>query len=557
VQRHASTLAGLLRQVRLPLAPADSAEGAEAAALLAQLDDYVLPRLSTLDAPVLAVVGGSTGAGKSTLVNALVGRLVSMAGVLRPTTRHPVLVHHPADAAWFAGDGVLPGLARIEVSAEVAGAGPALVLVTDDAVPAGVALLDAPDVDSVVTQNRALAAQLLAAADLWLFVTSAARYADAVPWTLLVEAARRQVATAVVLDRVPPDAVGEVARDLASLMARRGLGGSPLFVVEEHALVDGRLPAQAVAPVRQWLDGLAASAAARDAVVRSTLTGALGEVAQRAHGLADVLDHQDGRLAALRSVVDDAYGAAFDRVATALGDGSLLRAEVLDRWRDLAGASDVSRTLEAWAGRVRRRLSLRADDVPPTAPVEAALTAGVRDVLVDAVDRAAAATDEGWRGLGAWALLEPPLPRSGDVRARAETSLQQWRDGVVDLVETQGGSKRGRARGVAAGINGVAVVLMVATFGATGGLTGAEVGIAAAAALASQKALVSVFGSRAVSALTDQVRDDLLQRVRGLLDEQRALADARLDDLAVPVGLGAAVRAEADGLDSQRHLVAR
>ena len=39
-------------------------------------------------------------------------------------------------------------------------------------------MLDAPDIDSVV-QNRQLASQLLAAADLWLFVTSAARYADA------------------------------------------------------------------------------------------------------------------------------------------------------------------------------------------------------------------------------------------------------------------------------------------------------------------------------------------------------------------------------------------
>jgi ABC-type transport system involved in cytochrome bd biosynthesis fused ATPase/permease subunit len=68
-----------------------------------QLDDYVLPRLRDVDAPVLAVVGGSTGAGKSTLVNSLVGDLVSQPGVLRPTTRSPVLVHHPADVgarAW-------------------------------------------------------------------------------------------------------------------------------------------------------------------------------------------------------------------------------------------------------------------------------------------------------------------------------------------------------------------------------------------------------------------------------------------------------------------------
>src|SRR5690606_14177532 len=41
-----------------------------------QLDDYVVPRFAQLDAPLLAVVGGSTGAGKSTLVNALVGDVV-------------------------------------------------------------------------------------------------------------------------------------------------------------------------------------------------------------------------------------------------------------------------------------------------------------------------------------------------------------------------------------------------------------------------------------------------------------------------------------------------
>ncbi len=53
-------------------------------------------------------------------------------------------------------------------------------------------------------RNRSLAAQLLAAADLWLFVTSAARYADQVPWGFLKQAADRSAAVAIVLDRTPP-----------------------------------------------------------------------------------------------------------------------------------------------------------------------------------------------------------------------------------------------------------------------------------------------------------------------------------------------------------------
>ncbi|HMO10369.1 MAG TPA: zeta toxin family protein, partial [Actinotalea sp.] len=54
--------------------------------LLDQLEDHLLPRLRELSAPALVVVAGSTGAGKSTLVNSLLGEEVSQAGVLRPTT---------------------------------------------------------------------------------------------------------------------------------------------------------------------------------------------------------------------------------------------------------------------------------------------------------------------------------------------------------------------------------------------------------------------------------------------------------------------------------------
>ena len=106
-------LRAAVAQVRLPL-PLPGAEEQRKVAeeINRQLDDYVMPRLATIDAPLLAVVGGSTGAGKSTLVNSLVGREVSAPGVIRPTTRAPVLVHHSTDAAWFTDDRILPGLAR-------------------------------------------------------------------------------------------------------------------------------------------------------------------------------------------------------------------------------------------------------------------------------------------------------------------------------------------------------------------------------------------------------------------------------------------------------------
>ena len=205
-----------------------------------QLEDYVIPRLMTIDAPLLAVVGGSTGAGKSTLVNSLVGRRVTEPGVLRPTTRSPVLVHHPDDAEWFGQDRLLPDLERVTHSTNDPDA---LQLVASDTVPAGLAILDAPDVDSVEERNRTLAAQLLAAADLWLFVTSAARYADQVPWDFLRQAAERSTAVAIVLDRTPADAVQTVSTHLARMLASRGLKDSPLFIVTEGPVDDdGLLP---------------------------------------------------------------------------------------------------------------------------------------------------------------------------------------------------------------------------------------------------------------------------------------------------------------------------
>ena len=228
-----------------------------------QLEDYVIPRIVTLEAPLLAVVGGSTGAGKSTLVNSLVGAVVTESGVLRPTTRSPVLVHNPADADWFGADRLLPDLERVSRPTHDP---QALQLVALDVVPQGLAILDAPDIDSVEESNRHLAAQLLAAADLWLFVTSAARYADQVPWDFLRQAAERSAAVAIVLDRTPADAVETVATHLARMLAARGLKDSPLFTVHEVPLTEQELlPPRQVAEIQRWLTDLGADADARAA----------------------------------------------------------------------------------------------------------------------------------------------------------------------------------------------------------------------------------------------------------------------------------------------------
>ncbi len=404
---------GALVSLELPLElPGAAGARRSAAASAGQLDDYILPRYRSLDAPLLAVVGGSTGAGKSTLVNALAGHPVTRTGVIRPTTRQPILLHHPGDAGWFTSTRVLPTLARVRgepsgpgTPATRAGTAPdasamqSLVLVADPAVPAGVAVLDAPDVDSVSSDNRRLASQLLAAADLWLFVTTANRYADAVPWKLLVDAASRDILVAVVLDRVPPGAEEEVSGDLRTMLTREGLAASKLFVVPEAALDGlGMLPAASTAAISGWLREIAADAAGRSEIARRTLNGTVRSLSAKVALLAEAARDQDDAGRQLADDVTAAFTDAQARVSKATSDGSLLRGEVLARWQDFVGTGDFFRALESGIGRVRDRIgSFFKGQPPPAIKVEAAIETGLQAVIVDQAAHAAEDADQRWR----------------------------------------------------------------------------------------------------------------------------------------------------------------
>lgn len=528
--------------------------GAEAARGLAssftnQLDDYILPRLRAADAPLLAVVGGSTGSGKSTLVNRLVGKPVTTPGVLRPTTRHPVLVCNPADIDWFASDHILPRLPRITGGTALGGTDDVfgLRLVAADEIPAGLGVLDAPDLDSVSQTNREMAGMLMAAADLWFFVTTASRYADAVPWAALRAAVDRNAAVVIVLNRVPPEALAEVTAHVRQMLAAERLATAPLFVIPESPLVDGMLPADRTTDLQTWVGNLVADAAMRAAVARRTVDGAVGHIAADMPAIIEAVGQQVSTATGLRRVVDQSYAQAVTELQTAAEDGSLMRGEVLARWQEFVGTGQLLKRLEEGVGRLRDRISaaVRGEPSPPER-VSEAIESGLSSLLVDSAEAAARRADRAWRedAAGRALLGGADLARaSSDIADRSAALVRAWQDDLLEMIRTEGAEKRQTARVMAYGVNGISLALMVAVFSATGGLTGAEVGIAGGASVLAQKLLEAVFGEDGVRRMSKAALDKLSSRVEDLMAQEKSRFLSRLDALELDPELPARLRA--------------
>lgn len=551
-----------LSELRFPLATPARESGTDGAAdTVAQLSDYVIPRLWNVSAPLIAVVGGSTGSGKSTIVNSLVGEVVTRSSALRPTTRQPVLIHAVGEEQWFTPERVFPGLARVaearsaeansahpgsaqpapaEASSFAAPATNELRMVGSSALPSGLAIVDSPDIDSVVADNRQLAAQLLAAADLWIFVTTAARYADAIPWAMLDDARERHVVLAVVLNRVPAGVAQEIRPDLARELENHGLGSAPLFVIGEGPGPVDQLPSGDIEPLRGWLHGLASDAQARASVARQTLEGTLASILNRKDFILHAYTEQLAQEQALRDSAHAGVGQALGSLAEALADGQLLRGEVLRRWQEIVGTGDFMRKLESGVASVRDRISswLRGKEQPTgEAEVAEAIEDSLQAVLVAGatgmISRIRADFERTPSGAGlataAWGRLRP-----ADQREEAAGRLvRDWQRATLEMLRGEGESKRTTARIAALGVNAVGVALMVVVFAQTAGLTGGEVAIAGGTAVVAQRVLEAIFGDDAVRRMAKNARTDLLERARDFFLTDAGAFLAEVDRLGI------------------------
>ena len=536
-----------LAERRLALGPTGTAV-TRAVQLRAHVSGHLRVRAASLDAPLLVLLLGPTGAGKSSLFNSLAGRAASPSGVLRPTTRNALVLANGTD------------LGSVRIGALAAVPPDSLTFSEDPLLPSGVALVDAPDVDSIEHANRALADQLVEAADLCLFVTTATRYADQVPWSVLGRVRERGLPLVVVVNRMPPDEPDRsiVLDDVRRLFRDAGFGPDlEITGVDEAALDPDRdaLDPAAVTPIRARIDALRSDADARRRLAAEALAGSLAGAGPLVERVADDVAHEQIDVAALRRVVATEHQRELAALRADLGHGTFLRTEALRHWQRYVGADDITRLFSKGIGAVRGALA--AVFRPSTAPVVEVREATTDDLVAIVHEHAAEAarrTATTWADEPRVAAVIAERPDLWTVSAgfdeRLRGRLGDWIGSIGEDIAATGEGKRRLARGASVGVNAIGVGVMLATFIHTAGLTGTEVGVAAATAFLNQKLLGALFGEAAMVELIGRARTRLDAALDATFADEQARYEAIVPATDELERLGTELREVAERLRS-------
>ncbi len=285
-----------------------------------------------LEATIVALAG-PTGAGKSTLFNALAGRDLVATGVRRPTTSTTTA------AIWGWAPELLDWL---DVRSRHAIAGDRLE---------GLVLLDLPDFDSVETSHRLEVDRLAPLVDLLVWVVDPQKYADAALHDNYLRPLRRHAASMLVVlnqaDRLG-SGVDAASTDLRRVLEAEGLGKVPVVALS--------------ARTGQGVDGLERELEAR--------------VERREAALARLAADVEDSVTRLRAVAGEGGGGDIDRaqrdrlvaeLAEAAGVAAVVTA--VSRAHRRRGALATGVPWIAWLRRMRpdplRRLGI--GDVPQEA----------------------------------------------------------------------------------------------------------------------------------------------------------------------------------------------
>ena len=255
-----AVVAALRRQVEsLPEAARDHPQTRDRLTEL-RLADAVLRYAARADragAFHLAVVG-PTQTGKSTVVNLLLGQAAAEVSPLAGFTRHPHgfrLVPQGAPSETHESNGatrdeLLDGFRRASPGEDASADAPVFYL-RDISAPIPLAssqvtvIWDSPDFDSIASgvYQRGLV-ELTGLADAYLFVLSKEKYADLAVWKMLRLLRPLGRPTAVVLNKMTPDATETIVDSLRRRLSelRGGPDAMTVFAIEYDAAMAGGQP---------------------------------------------------------------------------------------------------------------------------------------------------------------------------------------------------------------------------------------------------------------------------------------------------------------------------
>ena len=382
---------------------------------------------------------GATGSGKSSLLNALIGKDVARAAVRRPTTSAPL-------AAVLGDAGSEALLDWLEVEERYAlDEGTALARAANkpargrrarrtEAGTPGVVLLDLPDLDSVESAHRDIAERMTGMVDVIVWVTDPQKYADALLHHEFVRPfAGHDAVTVLVLNQV--DRLREAEREgvlasLAAIARADGLESAPVLAASAET-------GEGIEELREHLLGIARS---REAVVerhRADVRGAAARLREAADptGMAE-----RSSPAAIDTLVEDlSLAARVEPVARAVGGSYRHRAARRVGWPPLRWIRSMRADPLArlGIGRGRDGEGLERTSLPaPDAAASARASGGVRRFA----DDASAGGSDPWRAAvrAAARSEEEALPDALD-QAVAEADLRagetSWWWRVLDVLQ--------------------------------------------------------------------------------------------------------------------------
>jgi 50S ribosome-binding GTPase len=310
----------------------------------------------------VAALAGPTGAGKSTVFNALAGEDLTSAGHRRPTTA--------AASAAIWGD--VPGALLDWLQVPRRHVRPA------DGVLDGLVLLDLPDFDSVEAANRREMERIVGLADLLVWVVDPQKYADGALHDRYLRPLAAYAPTMVVVvnqaDLLDPEGVAAVRGDLSGLLERDGLRGVPVLA--------------ASARTGEGLGDLRALLAERVSAREAAVERLSADVSEQAGALAPGCEGRAGGISR----------GERDRLVTALGEsaGVPAVAAAVERAHRRRGGLATGSPYVRWLRRLRpdplRRLHLadrggeaEATSLPAATPVQRAqAAAAVRGLAASA-----------------------------------------------------------------------------------------------------------------------------------------------------------------------------